>query len=78
MKQLYLIPFTFFICATLSAKEYHVAKTCNNHNNRTQEAPFLTIQSSKEFAVNASHHRVVENLNQIESFIRRAKPKKLK
>lgn len=50
MKQLYLIPFAFLICVTLSAEEYHVAKTGNNNNIGTQEAPFFNIQTAADVA----------------------------
>ena len=50
MKNL-LLAFIFIpIFFTLSAKEYHVAKTGNDDNPGTTEAPFLTIQKAANIA----------------------------
>jgi hypothetical protein len=50
MKRLQLLLTTLIITITLSAKEYHVAKTGNDKNPGTQEAPFLTIQAAANIA----------------------------
>lgn len=47
-----LIFFTLILVALSSkAKEYHVAKTGNDNNPGTLEAPFLTIQAAAQLAV---------------------------
>ncbi|HSM48398.1 MAG TPA: DUF1565 domain-containing protein, partial [Draconibacterium sp.] len=50
MKRLQLLLTTLIITITLSAKEYHVAKTGNDNNPGTAEAPFLTIQAAANIA----------------------------
>ena len=43
MKQLPLILLTLAFSLTISAKEYHVAKTGNDKNKGSLELPLLTI-----------------------------------
>jgi hypothetical protein len=50
MKKFQLIILTFLICFTASSKKYHVAKTGNNDNPGTPEAPLLTIQKAADIA----------------------------
>ena len=46
MKQLQIILIALLISTTLSAKEYHVAKTGGDKNPGTTDSPFLTIQAA--------------------------------
>ena len=50
MKQLQLILLTLAFSLTISAKEYHVAKTGSDANSGTIESPLLTIQSAANVA----------------------------
>lgn len=50
MKKLHFIFIATFFTFTLSAKEYHVAKTGNNQNAGTRNAPFLSIQAAADVA----------------------------
>jgi hypothetical protein len=50
MKKLQLIVIATFFVFALSAKEYHVAKTGNNKNAGTRNAPFLSIQAAANVA----------------------------
>lgn len=50
MKRLKLLLITLIIFSSLSAKEYHVAKTGNDKNSGTHEQPFLTIQAAADIA----------------------------
>lgn len=50
MKRLKLLLITLIIFSSLSAKEYHVAKTGNDSNAGTAEKPFLTIQAAADVA----------------------------
>lgn len=50
MKQLQIFLITLIISTTLSAKEYHVAKTGNDKNSGTENSPFLTIQTAADLA----------------------------
>lgn len=50
MKQLYLILIALTLSNTISAQEYHVAKTGNDKNSGTQKSPFLTIQKAANIA----------------------------
>lgn len=50
MKKLQLIVIAIIMSTTISAKEYHVAKTGNDKNAGTFEAPFLTIQAAANIA----------------------------
>jgi hypothetical protein len=49
-KRLQLLLITLMITFSLSAKEYHVAKTGNDKNPGSAEAPFLTIQVAANIA----------------------------
>lgn len=48
MKKLHFIFIATFFTFTLSAKEYNVAKTGNNQNAGTRNAPFLSIQAAAD------------------------------
>lgn len=50
MKRLQLLLTTLIFTFSLSAKEYHVAKTGNDKNPGSAEAPFLTIQTAANIA----------------------------
>ncbi len=50
MKQIKLILIIFTLGFTISAKEYHVAKSGNNKNGGTHDSPFLTIQTAADIA----------------------------
>jgi len=50
MKQIPLILLTLAFSLTVSAKEYHVAKTGNDVNTGTLESPLLTIQAAANLA----------------------------
>ncbi len=50
MRQLQLILIAVILSFTVSAKEYHVAKSGNNKNAGTFESPFLTIQTAANIA----------------------------
>jgi len=50
MKRLQLLLTTLIFAFSLSAKEYHVAKTGNDKNPGSIEAPFLTIQAAANIA----------------------------
>jgi alpha-N-arabinofuranosidase len=50
MNRLLLILIAFSLSITVSANEYHVAKTGNEKNNGTLESPFLTIQAAADIA----------------------------
>ena len=50
MKQIYIILIALILSFTISANEYHVAKTGNDKNSGTLNAPFLTIQAAANFA----------------------------
>ena len=50
MKRLQLLLTTLIFAFSLSAKEYHVAKTGNDKNQGSIEAPFLTIQAAANIA----------------------------
>ena len=50
MKRLTIILLNLAICLTISAKEYHVAKTGDDSNNGTSESPFLSIQAAADVA----------------------------
>jgi len=50
MKRLLLIPIMFCISLSVSAREYHVAKTGNDNNKGTVISPFLTIQAAADIA----------------------------
>lgn len=50
MKKIQLLLIAIILGFTLSAKEYHVAKTGNDKNPGTKENPFLTIQSAAKLA----------------------------
>jgi len=51
MKQLQIILIAVLFSFTVSAKEYHVAKTGNDTNPGTQESPLLTIQAAANIAL---------------------------
>lgn len=50
MKQFQLILIVVLFGLTLSAKEYHVAKSGNDKNSGTSESPFLRIQTAANIA----------------------------
>jgi hypothetical protein len=50
MKRLQLLLTTLIFAFSISAKEYHVAKTGNDKNPGSAEAPFLTIQAVANIA----------------------------
>jgi hypothetical protein len=50
MKRFQLLLISLIIAFTLSAKEFHVAKTGNDKNPGSVEAPFLTIQTAANIA----------------------------
>jgi len=50
MKRHQLLLITLIVTFSLSAKEYHVAKTGNDKNPGTLEAPFFTIQAAANMA----------------------------
>jgi hypothetical protein len=50
MKRLELLLTSLIISITISAKEYHVAKSGNDKNPGSVEAPFLTIQAAANIA----------------------------
>ena len=50
MKQLQFVLLTLAFSLTVSAKEYHVAKTGNDANNGNLETPLLTIQAAANLA----------------------------
>jgi len=50
MKRTQFILVALALGFTMSAKEYHVAKTGNDHNNGTLKSPFLTIQKAANIA----------------------------
>ncbi|MBW6537668.1 MAG: right-handed parallel beta-helix repeat-containing protein [Mariniphaga sp.] len=50
MKRLQFLLITLLISSTLSAKEYHVAKTGKDSNLGTAEKPFLSIQATADVA----------------------------
>ncbi len=50
MKKLQLIIIATIISFTISAKEYHVAKTGFDKNSGTKDKPFLTIQAAADLA----------------------------
>jgi hypothetical protein len=50
MKQLKFILIALIISTTLSAKEYHVAKTGSDNNSGTNTSPFLSIQTAANIA----------------------------
>ena len=50
MKRLQLILFTLTFSLTISAKEYHVAKTGNDASSGAIESPLLTIQAAANLA----------------------------
>jgi len=50
MKRLKLILTILALCLTVSAKEYHVAKTGNDKNSGSIESPFLTIRAAADIA----------------------------
>jgi alpha-N-arabinofuranosidase len=45
-----VLSLNFTVSATISAKEYHVAKNGNDLNKGTDESPFLTIQAAANIA----------------------------
>lgn len=51
MKRILLPVILILFVFTISAKEYHVAKTGNNSNPGTAEKPFLTIQAAADVAL---------------------------
>ncbi len=51
MKKLTLVFIAIIFCLTVSAKEYHVAKTGNDKNLGTTKSPLLTIQAAANVAV---------------------------
>ncbi len=51
MKQLQIILIAVLFSFTVSAKEYHVAKTGNDTNQGTLESPLLTIQAAANIAL---------------------------
>jgi len=51
MKRLQLLLTTLIFTFSLSAKEYHVAKTGNDKNPGSAEAPFLNIQTAANIAL---------------------------
>lgn len=50
MKQLQIILIATILSFTVSAKEYHVAKTGNDKNSGSPDSPFLTIQTAANVA----------------------------
>jgi alpha-N-arabinofuranosidase len=50
MKRLQPVLFVLCLGFTVSAKEYHVAKTGNDNNNGTLNLPFLNIQTAADMA----------------------------
>ena len=50
MKRLQITLITLLLILTVSAKEYHVAKTGSDGNPGTIEAPLLTIQAAANLA----------------------------
>ena len=64
MKRIQFILLALALCFTVSAKEFHVAKTGNDQNNGGLESPFLTIQKAADIArhgdVITAHEAVVE------------------
>jgi len=62
MKKIQITLIALVVSFTLSAKEYHVAKSGNNENLGTVESPFLTIQTAADIAqpgdVITVHHGV--------------------
>lgn len=50
MIRLQLLIIALLLSFTVSAKEYHIAKTGNDKNTGTAEAPFLTIQKAANIA----------------------------
>ena len=50
MKRLELLLTSLIISITISAKEYHVAKSGNDKNPGSAEAPLLTIQAAANIA----------------------------
>jgi hypothetical protein len=50
MKRIQFILLVLALCFTISAKEYHVAKTGNDQNNGVLKSPFLTIQKAANIA----------------------------
>jgi len=50
MKQVQILLIVLLLGFSVSAKEYHVAKTGNNNNPGTAEKPFLTIQAAGNMA----------------------------
>jgi len=50
MKRTQLVLLTLAFSLAISAQEYHVAKTGNDKNNGSQEAPFLSIQKAANHA----------------------------
>ena len=50
MKRLPIILLNLAICLTISAKEYHVAKTGDDKNQGTLVSPFLSIQAAADLA----------------------------
>jgi len=51
MKRLTIILLNLALCLTISAKEYHVAKTGDDKNQGTSESPFLSIQAAADVAL---------------------------
>jgi len=50
MSKFKLLFFLILLTSTVTAREYHVAKTGNNNNTGTSNAPFLTIQAVSNVA----------------------------
>jgi len=50
MKKIQLLLISLIVTFTLSAKEFHVAKTGNDKNQGTADAPFLSIQAAANMA----------------------------
>jgi alpha-N-arabinofuranosidase len=50
MKKIQLLLIAIILGFTLSAKEYHVAKTGNDKNPGTKDKPLLTIQAAANIA----------------------------
>ncbi len=50
MRRLQSILFALILSITVTAKEYHVAKTGDDANNGALDAPFLTIQAAADIA----------------------------
>ena len=50
MKSLVIIFAALILCFTISAKEYHAAKTGNDNNDGSINSPFLTIQAAANLA----------------------------